>query len=51
MIFVDDLLVAGYSVADVIAVRERQDEQERFISTDPGRLEHDLGVEIFTFKT
>ena len=41
-IFVDDLLVTGDSVADIKAVRDRMN--ERFISTDQGRLEYYLGA-------
>ena len=43
-IFVDDLLVAGNSVAEINKLRERMN--ERFILTDQGQLEYYLGVEI-----
>jgi hypothetical protein len=43
-IFVDDILVTGNSVAEIIAVRDRMN--ARFILTDQGRLEYYLGLEI-----
>ena len=43
-IFVDDLLVAGNSVAEINKLRERMN--ERFILTDQGQLEYYLGVKI-----
>jgi hypothetical protein len=43
-IFVDDLLVAGNSAAEITEVRERMN--KRFILSDQGKLEYYLGVEI-----
>jgi hypothetical protein len=43
-IFVDDLLVAGNSVAEIKEVRERMN--QRFVLSDKGTLEYYLGVEI-----
>ena len=43
-IFVDDLKVTGNSLTAINDMREKMN--ERFILTDQGRLEYDLGVEV-----
>jgi hypothetical protein len=43
---VDDLLVAGNSVAEITEVRERMN--QRFILSDQGKSEYYLGVEILS---